>query len=446
MSENISGSLLQRLIVEAIREHNVLPLTGSCNLSCIFCSHRFNPSGTKASSFNHLPLNSIQRLLQYLDPQKKIIIGESATRLREGEPLTHPHFFTIVKKLRQLYPQTIIQITTNGSLLTEEMIAKLAFLQPLEIIVSINSISVAGRKKLMADQDPLTALASLELLERFKIKFHGSVVALPQIVGFDDLENTLIALDQAGSRTIRLLLPGFTRLAPAELIPSTGTTNIIYNTAEKLQQRLSAPLLIEPPVITDLKPVISGVISGSPADQAGLVVGDLIKAVNNKKPFSRVEAFRLLTEKDNPKLDLYRKGRSFSTLILKEKDVSPGITVAYDLDPDQVDRVQKRIDPEGKTLMLLSVPALQRWQIALQTSMIDNLDLLTVPSLWFGGTICCAGLLVVSDYRSALGSFSALASYSSILLPSASFDLSGYDLCGEHYLSLSAGGLPICLV
>lgn len=446
MSENISGSLLQRLIVEAIREHNVLPLTGSCNLSCIFCSHRFNPSGTKASSFNHLPLNSIQRLLQYLDPQKKIIIGESATRLREGEPLTHPHFFTIVEKLRQLYPQTIIQITTNGSLLTEEMIAKLAFLQPLEIIVSINSISVAGRKKLMADQDPLTALASLELLERFKIKFHGSVVALPQIVGFDDLENTLIALDQAGSRTIRLLLPGFTRLAPAELIPSTGTTNIIYNTAEKLQQRLSAPLLIEPPVITDLKPVISGVISGSPADQAGLVVGDLIKAVNNKKPFSRVEAFRLLTEKDNPKLDLYRKGRSFSTLILKEKDVSPGITVAYDLDPDQVDRVQQRIDPEGKTLMLLSVPALQRWQIALQTSMIDNLDLLTVPSLWFGGTICCAGLLVVSDYRSALGSFSALASYSSILLPSASFDLSGYDLCGEHYLSLSAGGLPICLV
>jgi len=444
--ENISGSLLQRLIVEAIREHNVLPLTGSCNLSCIFCSHRFNPSGTKAFSFNHLPLNSIQRLLQYLDPQKKIIIGESATRLREGEPLTHPHFFTIVEKLRQLYPQTIIQITTNGSLLTEEMIAKLAFLQPLEIIVSINSISVAGRKKLMADQDPLTALSSLELLERFKIKFHGSVVALPQIVGFDDLENTLIALDQAGSRTIRLLLPGFTRLAPAELIPSTGTTNIIYNTAEKLQQRLSAPLLIEPPVITDLKPVISGVISGSPADKAGLVVGDLIKAVNNKKPFSRVEAFRLLTEKDNPKLDLYRKGRSFSTLILKEKDVSPGITVAYDLDPDQVDRVQKRIDPEGKTLMLLSVPALQRWQIALQTSMIDNLDLLTVPSLWFGGTICCAGLLVVSDYRSALGSFSALASYSSILLPSASFDLSGYDLCGEHYLSLSAGGLPICLV
>jgi len=446
LSENISGSLLQRLIVEAIREHNVLPLTGSCNLSCIFCSHRFNPSGTKASSFNHLPLNSIQRLLQYLDPQKKIIIGESATRLREGEPLTHPHFFTIVEKLRQLYPQTIIQITTNGSLLTEEMIAKLAFLQPLEIIVSINSISVAGRKKLMADQDPLTALSSLELLERFKIKFHGSVVALPQIVGFDDLENTLIALDQAGSRTIRLLLPGFTRLAPAELIPSTGTTNIIYNTAEKLQQRLSAPLLIEPPVITDLKPVISGVISGSPADKAGLVVGDLIKAVNNKKPFSRVEAFRLLTEKDNPKLDLYRKGRSFSTLILKKKDVSPGITVAYDLDPDQVDRVQKKIDPEGKTLMLLSVPALQRWQIALQTSMIDNLDLLTVPSLWFGGTICCAGLLVVSDYRSALGSFSALASYSSILLPSASFDLSGYDLCGEHYLSLSAGGLPICLV
>jgi NifB/MoaA-like Fe-S oxidoreductase len=446
LSESISGSLLQRLLVEAVREHNVLPLTGRCNLSCIFCSHRFNPPGTKAYSFNHLPLNTVNGLLKFLDPSRKIIIGDSATRLREGEPLTYPGFLPVIEKLRQRFPQTLIQFTTNGSLLNRQLIAKLAVLQPLEIILSVNSISVAGRKKLMADTEPSIIRSALEALTQYAINFQGSVVALPHITGFDDLEETLYFLDRAGARTIRLLLPGFTKLAPADLLPAPAISEAIYKKVEQMQLKLSVPLLTEPSKIMDLNPVISGVIKDSPADRAGLASGDIIMKVGNKKPFSRVEAYRLLADNRNPQLHLRRSEKTFSSCLLKEKDDKPGITVAYDLDPDQVDQVQRIIDPNGKNLMLLSVPALQRWQVALQLRTIANLDLLTVPSLWFGGTINCAGLLTVGDYRAAMDSCPNLGRYSRILLPSVPFDLSGYDICGEHYFSLSAGGLPVSMV
>jgi MoaA/NifB/PqqE/SkfB family radical SAM enzyme len=105
LSELNEGPELQRLLVEAVREHNVLPLTGRCNLSCLFCSHRFNPPGTEAFSFGPLAIELLGELAAYLDPQQKIIIGESATRLREGEPLTHLRFMDLLKELRTRYPR-----------------------------------------------------------------------------------------------------------------------------------------------------------------------------------------------------------------------------------------------------------------------------------------------------------------------------------------------------
>ena len=100
---------LQQLLVEAVRRHNVLPLTGRCNLSCCFCSHGQNPPGTQAYTFLPLEAERLLDLMPFLDPEQKIIIGESATRLREGEPLTHPDFFAILEQLRRLDEPTAIE-------------------------------------------------------------------------------------------------------------------------------------------------------------------------------------------------------------------------------------------------------------------------------------------------------------------------------------------------
>lgn len=446
MVELKESSELQRLLVEAVRDHNVLPLTGCCNLSCCFCSHSYNPPGTKAYSFGPLSVELLNELSAYLNPQQKIIIGESATRLREGEPLTHPRFMDLLKALRVRYPETMIQVTSNGSLLNPQIIEEFSMLQPLELIISVNSMSAKGRRVLMGDLKPAKIRPLLELLAARQLDFHGSIVAMSHLIGFEDLRQTILFLDQYGAKSIRLLIPGFTKVTDPNLIPVENVISKCYQLIAELQHKISTPLLPEPPLITDLNPVIAGVIKGGPADEAGLRAGDLMLDIDGRKPFSRVEAFRLLTECRDPALTIWREGKDSVLNMSKAAQASPGLAVSYDLDPDQVDRVMTNVNPNGKTLVLVSVPALIRWHLALRVRSIENINLLAVPSVWFGGTINCAGLLTVSDYREVLNGLANIHDYHCILVPGISFDQGGFDLTGQHYLALAEGGLPVKLV
>jgi NifB/MoaA-like Fe-S oxidoreductase len=446
LTELNKGSELQRLLVEAVRDHNVLPLTGRCNLSCRFCSHRYNPPGTGAYSFGPLSAESLSELAAYLDPGKKIIIGESATRLREGEPLTHPRFIDLLKELRVLYPKTMIQVTTNGSLLEPRIVDEFPALQPLELVISVNSINLKGRSMLMGDPDPDKICRMIKLLGKRQIGFHGSIVALPHLVGFADLKQTMLYLDQNSARSIRLLLPGFTRLTDPDLFLREDDIRQCYLLAAELQYELSTPLLPEPPLINDLQPLVAGVIRESTAESAGLKSGDLISAVNGQAPFSRVDAYDLLTERENPAVRIKRDQQILTLTILKAAHESSGVALSYDLDPRQVEQVRNSMDRQGKNLMLLSFPALKRWQIACKLRGLNDLIMLPVQSHWFGGTINCAGLLTVSDFQAALDRVEDLQSYRKILLPAVAFDRSGNDLRGFHYLTLNTRGIPLQLL
>ncbi len=440
------GPTLQRLLVEAVREHNVLPLTGYCNLFCVFCSHRHNPPDAEAYSFPPLDEECLQGLIPFLNSAKKIIIGESATRLREGEPLTHPQFLPLIRQLRRLHPGTTIQLTTNASLLDEKTVTCLNRHKPLEVIVSLNSASVKGRTLLMGDPDPLRAIEAVDLLQRHKLLFHGSVVALPHLVGWDDLHETLTMLDRAGALTLRLLLPGYTYLSSPAAVPVSGTSKACYLFAAKKKHSLKAPLLVEPPLIEDLAPRVEGVIRSSPAEKAGFKAGDLIDSVYGIKPRSRVEAFGLANSMKQTSFNITRQQKSIELSMQKESRVASGLVMNYDLDPAQVDRVQRLLSDNEKTLMLVSEPALKRWQIAAITNTMPGLTLKTVTSSYFGGSINCAGLLTVSDFGRALAEIENLDCYGKILLPAIAFDHSGRDICGIHYLTLRYGSPLIRLI
>ncbi len=446
--ENFAGEPeLQKLLALAVKDHNVLPLTGRCNLECVFCSHLQNPPGTRAYSFPPLPESLLQDLMTCLDPGHKIIIGESATRLREGEPFTHPRVIDILKQLRSFYPATPFQVTTNGSLFSEEVISALAGLQPLELIVSLNSASGEGRRKVMRDRMPGRAIEGLRLLKEYGLPFHGSVVALPHLTGWDDLRETVGFLEHEKALTVRILLPGFTRISEPASVPPPGTLRKCYRFIEDLRASgVRIPLLAEPPLVTDLDPTVEGIIAGTPAAKAGLAAGDRIISVQKREPLSRVDCYDQLVKGENPAVVFSRGGRAREAIIEKKAGERPGAAFSYDLDPKQVGRVKTFLSGKGQTLMLGSTPALRRWEIAAQKFDLQYLAIGAVASDYFGGSIDCAGLLTVVDYQAYLNGLTNMNQYDLILLPAVSFDYSGHDMAGDHYLSLYTCGVPFKII
>ncbi|MBS3947898.1 MAG: DUF512 domain-containing protein [Dethiobacter sp.] len=436
---------LQKLLVEAVRDHNVLPLTGRCNLSCLFCSHHQNPPGTHAYDFPPVDESRLLALGKHLDPGRKIVIGESATRLREGEPLTHPRFPALIRSLRTLYPDTVIQVTTNGSLLTRFMAELLISLAPLELLFSLNSSSVEGRRLLMNDPQPLETFRALDRVASAGVPWHGSVVALPQLVGWEDLRQTLYFLNNTGAHSIRLLLPGFTSISLSTLQPPPGAWERCRDLAERLRAEFYTPLLLEPPQVKDLEPRIEGITTGSPAERAGLKGGDLILKVNGRAPISRADAFFRAQKSEIPSMTIFRDGRPAQISLKKKRNESPGFVVSYDLDPRQLERVRRLLAPGKDTLMLVSCASFSLWSLIQKRFPLKGLRLVAVPSFFFGGNINCAGLLTVSDFAATLRRLQ-LEDYAKVLIPAAAFDPAGFDLEGRHYSLLGEMGVAVTLV
>jgi molybdenum cofactor biosynthesis enzyme MoaA len=110
------------LLLEAASKDNILVLTTNCSTACIFCSHNQNPPAVEAYYVNELTGDEIESLMEFLDGSRKIVIGESATRICEGEPFLRTDIINILQKLREKYTNTTIQITTSGIYLDKVML------------------------------------------------------------------------------------------------------------------------------------------------------------------------------------------------------------------------------------------------------------------------------------------------------------------------------------
>jgi len=95
---------LMQTLYHTVQVYNILPLTSVCNVRCLFCSHHQNPTAVRAVGVPPLPLHIVEDLLDFLDGKRKIVIGESASLIMEGEPFTHPHFFTCLDLIRKSFP------------------------------------------------------------------------------------------------------------------------------------------------------------------------------------------------------------------------------------------------------------------------------------------------------------------------------------------------------
>lgn len=435
-------SKTEQIILHSAQQFNILPITSRCDVRCVFCSHNQNSPEVETIEIPPRSMEDIERTMNFLDENKPIIIGESATKVIEGEPLSHPQFDQILLSLREKFPHTSVVITTNGRTLNQKRAELFQKVKGIEINLSLNSASEKGRETLMHDNNCKQSIAAPKILNEYGIDFHGSIVAMPHLVGWEDIAETIIYLDKHGTRTIRVFMPGYAKLAPEKLqFDVKKMHHELADFINNLANQVATPVLLEPPLILNLHANLAGVIEGSRAALAGLQRGDQVMEVNGKKPRSRVEAWHFLQQPGNIKAIVQRDNEKRSISWVNEKGIKSGVVVDYDIDLERIEEIKGVVQKHQalSTLLLCSTLAFQRVQ---ETANLLGLKdtgvrIESVKSIFFGGSIGAAGLLTLDDIMETYEKYIAENPLPGlILLPREAFDHRGKDLTGRSYWEL----------
>lgn len=424
-------------IIKMVSETNILPVTSSCISGCVFCSHRNNPGGIDAYSLPELSFEDIKDISEFLDRGKKIVIGESASRIIEGEPFLRPDMLDILKFLRITFPSAPIEVTTSGFFLDHETVKSLKAVKPIEVNLSLNSSSKAGRSLLFKGRDDGNAIRAAGYLSEEGIPFNGSIVAMPDLVGYGDIKDTAEYLCGSGAVTVRIFVPGFSGLSNFK-IDFDGIRKHLQEISDEVYEKYRVPVLVEPPEIANLDPVVSGVIAISPADECGILKGDMIAAVDGRIPMTRVDAYNILVKKKDPVVQVERDGRTFEIHMKKESGHPSGAVFYYDIDPDTVYAIQKAADREraASPAVITSQLAFPVISMAMEKILRKCMPVYPAENRWFGGSIKCAGLLTVDDIAQAICKADLRRENDLVILPPAPFDIYGRDLSGQTYYAI----------
>lgn len=426
------------ILLKTVQNDNILPITSVCNMNCRFCSHYNNPAGLEVYRFGHLDIFLIKELLEFLSPDETLVIGESASKIIEGDPFTHPDILKIICLIRDKFPGKQINITTNGSYLTDRVIKFLKENEPIELNISLNCSDPGERVFLMSDKNPAIVFEGLELFQKYNLTFHGSIVAMPHLMGWGYLKETIDLLASYQPASVRICLPGYTRYAADSL---KFDVNSIYrpliNLIDKLAEYCAFPLLLEPPRIDDFTCHIKGIIPASPAAAVPLKKNDIIKRVGADEVKSRVEAFDLITRRKDPLIVINRDNSLVEVPLKKEAGEKSGLVFDYDMDIKTINSIERIIkNYRGKDILLLTSILAK----GLLEKIADHMqgiypktiiDVRVVSNNFFGGSIACAGLLLCDDIIKAVKENNK--KYDLIVVPGIIFDIFGNDLIGKNY-------------
>jgi hypothetical protein len=162
----------------------------------------------------------LYRNMKSIPPSAEIRLSDAIPgSISEGEATLHPKFFEICKLIREQLPNPL-HITTNGTLLTEEFIAKMEKLKPFHLCISYHSHNMDNWCKIfqMNEKQYETATNAFQMCKDAGLVLSGAVVALPNLVGYEDVRDTMLFMNSFNPYGMVLWEPGYSKLADAEML------------------------------------------------------------------------------------------------------------------------------------------------------------------------------------------------------------------------------------
>ena len=457
-----------------------------CSCDCGFCFLRGSemlspkrPMLTAAEARTRARYNSVERRT-----------GLPVPSAPPGEPLANPRAIELLRIARTAHPGPVIDITTNGDFLTEKTVDALAELKPLHISLSLNSSDPQERRRSMRSHRAEVAIRAVPMLRDRGIQFTGSIV--PSVSApLSDVAQTMEYLDRFEPIQIRLLLPGFTRHAlPEEQFDTPTFWNSLLSIAAEMRSKLRSPLLIQPGYYWNrsIAAIIDGIFPNSPAEAAGLHLGDRIVSVNGNRVLTRAEAGQALEEPPQAgsawaaDVEVERGGRRWTVHLSNELAIADdrypykpagyestyevmarwgfGIQLmdGFDLEPLGILKQIVSRHPEARHVLLFTTPlvkdlylqALQIVGTSPECALPEEVELrVTIaPQSFWGGNIIVGDLHVVQDYIDHLETL-ARAGYRPdlVIIPNSFADSWGQDLLCRSYLEVErAAGVAVELL
>jgi MoaA/NifB/PqqE/SkfB family radical SAM enzyme len=462
-----------RTVRETSLEQNLGSLSTVCNCKCTFCYEDGNPAGLFEKHPRFVSIAEAQTRLRHLHD------GRGLFRESKGffEPLANPEFLEILELIRAHDPGQVIDVTTNGALLTPELVSRLAELKPVYVNISLISSDPEMRGKVMGDRRAAVAIGAVELLREHGIPFMGTLVPWPQ-QGLDDITRTVEYLDANDARVIRVAMLGLTRHHPRyEKATIDAWQPRVVEHVSALRARLRTPIMISPyaAVSASLDAVVEGVIQGSPAAAAGVEVGDRVLAVDGTEVVSRQHASSLLRRAAGAKtaeVEILRAGvRVTSTLRepAAEVDAYPykiqgvppfdvpgmsfGVCLPGSFHLQYLKQINDAIQARQARRTLVVVSSLYRDLVggllaALPLREGSSLELVVPENAFFGGNVNVGDLWVLDDIaRAVQPRLESAERPDLLLLPSSFLSRWGRDLRGVPYSELGAKlGIEVVLI
>jgi pyruvate-formate lyase-activating enzyme len=147
--------------------------TNRCNARCIFCAHgRIEKRGTMTDRLFTKIVTEAARL----DPPPQTFIP-----MLTGEPFLDPQITDRIAEARAALPRTAIHLYTNGSLLTEALIRKLAEVPDFRLNISANGASVETRRRLTGLDDYDEVARMIDCVDALHIPHTVSLVQHPSV-------------------------------------------------------------------------------------------------------------------------------------------------------------------------------------------------------------------------------------------------------------------------